>query len=391
MRRLIVAIYVLVLVDEIALQSLVPLVPLYSDALGLSKLEAGALLSSASFAVLVTSIPIGIAADRVGARRVTLLAGVTLAVANLGQAFATSFPELIASRVLFGVGSAAVWSATLSWLADSSSERRQASALGAVVAVAGLGGMIGPAFAGTVAEHASARAALLVLAVASVAITLVLALLPAGGRSHHEHQPLRSVLGVARRERLIAAGVLMMVLGGFGDGVVNLLGALELTAAGLSSSATGLVFSVAAGLFIAVSALVTRVGGRAITVRAAGVGAALQAVAVVPVLISLAAVPVTITVLSRFALAAWPYTIGIPLGAQGARRRGIGIATVNGLLGIAWGGANFLGAPTAGFLAGVAGDRAAYALLALLCGASAVWLLRPAGPEVDPCPAGAAP
>jgi predicted MFS family arabinose efflux permease len=391
MRRLVLAIYALILVDEIALLALVPLVPVYSDRLALSKLEAGALLSAASFAVLVTSIPIGIAADRFGARRVTLLAGVTLAVANSAQAFADTLPGLIAARVAFGVASAAVWTAALSWLSDSTSDRRRASALGAVVAVAGVGGMVGPVFAGTVAEHVSVRAVLLTLGVASAAVTLVLALMPPGGRSHHEHQPLRSVIGVARRERLIAAGVLMMVLGGFGDGVVNLLGALELTAAGLSSAATGLVFSLAAGIFIAVSALVTRIGGRAVSVRAAGIGALLQAGALVPAVASLAAGSVIAMVLLRFGFAAWTYTIGLPLGALGARRRGIGTATVNGLLGLAWGGANFLGAPLAGFLAGVLGDRAAYLVLISFCLASAAWLLRPAEREPDPCPAAAAP
>ncbi|HUZ84968.1 MAG TPA: hypothetical protein VMU66_09755 [Gaiellales bacterium] len=105
-----------------------------------------------------------------------------------------------------------------------------------------------------------------------------------------------------------------MILGGPSDAVVNLLGPLELTASGLSTSATGLVSSASAGIFIAVSAMVSRIGGRAVSVRSAGV-AVLQAATLAPMFISLAAGSVAGMVLVRSAVVAWPYTIGLPLGA----------------------------------------------------------------------------
>ena len=125
--------------------------------------------------------------------------------------------------------------------------------------------------------------------------------------------------------------------------------------------------------------------------RSAGVAAVLQAATLVPVFISLAALSsVGGMVLVRSAVVAWPYTIGLPLGALGARRRGVGTATVNGFLGLAWGGANFVGAPVAGFTAGVAGDRAAYGLLVACCLGSGLWLLR--RPDTErAAPAAAAP
>jgi predicted MFS family arabinose efflux permease len=389
MRRLIVAIYVLIFVDEVALLCVVPLVPVYTDRLGLSKFEAGAYLSAASLAIVAASIPAGLLADRLGARRVTLVAVVLLAVSNVMQAYATNLSELLAGRIVFGVASATVWTATVTWLSDTSSDRRRTSVIGAVVAVAGMGGMVGPAFAGAVAQHVSVRAVFLTVAVASAAMLVVLLALPAGGQAPHPHQPVAAVWRAARGEALIVAGIVIMVLGGLSDGVVNLLGSLELTADGLSTSATGFVFSAAAAVFIAISALVSRIGGRAVSVRSAGLAALLQAVALTPVFVSLASAPVAGMVLVRSAAVAWPYTIGLPLGALGARRRGVGTATVNGFLGLAWGGANFVGAPLAGFTAGVAGDRAAYGLLLACCLGAGVWLMR-RRPDVEPAAPAAA-
>src|SRR5256885_14926799 len=67
--------YALIFVDETALISLVPLVPSYKEALGLSGLEAGVLLSAASIAIVAGSIPGGLAGDRLGSRRGALRGG----------------------------------------------------------------------------------------------------------------------------------------------------------------------------------------------------------------------------------------------------------------------------------------------------------------------------
>ncbi len=64
---------------------------------------------------------------------------------------------------------------------------------------------------------------------------------------------------------------------------------------------------------------------------------------------------------------------------------------MNGFLGLAWGGANFVGAPLAGFTAGIAGDRAAYGLLLACCLGSGLWLLRRPSDVEPAAPAPAAP
>ena len=143
MRRLLILLYALIFVDEVALVSLVPLLPSYRDAFDLSGFESGVALSAASLAIVAGAIPGGVAGDRLGHRRVTLAAGLLLAASCLGQGLAVGLWTLVAARLAFGVSSAVIWSAGLSWLSDSAGEDRP-GAVGAVIAVAGLGGMVGP-------------------------------------------------------------------------------------------------------------------------------------------------------------------------------------------------------------------------------------------------------
>jgi nitrate/nitrite transporter NarK len=81
--------------------------------------------------------------------------------------------------------------------------------------------------------------------------------------------------------------------------------------------------------------------------------------------------------------------MAFPLGALGAGRLGFGTGTVNGLMGVVWGAANFVGPLAAGAVIAGAGDRAAYALLAVWCLLISLLLLR-AGRREDAATAAAA-
>jgi predicted MFS family arabinose efflux permease len=365
MRRLLVLIYALIFVDEMALLSLVPLVPSYRDALHLSGFESGLLLSSASLAIVFGSIPAGLAGDRLGSRRMTLSAGFVLAVSCLGQGLAPNLWTLIAARLLFGLASSVIWSAGLSWLSDSAGDRP--GALGAVMAVAGVGGMVGPVFAGVLADHVDRGAPFLALSALTLVLVVALAAADRGSERQHEHHRLSRILGLVRRDALIGGALTMMVLGGFSDGVVNLVGPAQLSDAGRSASWIGVVLSLAAGLFIVFSALVARAGRAAVTLSVGAACTVLSALVLGPVLASGAALVVASMLLLRAAPLGAMYAITFPLGTRGARRSGIGVGAVNGLLGFAWGGASFAGAIVAGSGVEAAGARAVYALLAGCC------------------------
>ncbi|HEY2788198.1 MAG TPA: MFS transporter [Gaiellales bacterium] len=390
MRRPFLLFYALVFLDEVALLSLVPLLPSYTRAYHLSAVQAGALLSASSLAIVVASVPAGRLSDRFGARIVTLAAGAIAALSMLATALAPGFATLLAARAAFGVGSGTIWSAGISWLSDSAAEESRDRALAMVVTVAGIGSTVGPVFAGLLADRVGRGSVFAFSGVLMTVVVCALAFGDPGRRRRHGHQPLRRIAAGMRSEPLLAGAVAIMLLGGVGDGVVNLVAPLQLGHLGLSSAAIGAWFSVASIIFIASSAVIARMGRRAVSLRLAGVMAVLQAVALIPVLASGAAAPIVGMVLARAFCVGPPYAMAFPLGALGATRLGFGTGTVNGLMGLVWGGANFAGPLIAGIVIAGPGDRAAYALLAAFSLVLALMLIR-AGRRESSAPAAAAP
>ena len=378
MRRTFVLMYALVFLDEIALLGLVPLLPGYTRAYDLSTTAAGALLAAAPLAIVIASIPAGRLSDRLGSRRVTLAAGVLIILSTAGMAAAPGFAVLLLARAAFGLASGTIWSAGLAWIGDSASDVRRSAALGTVITVAGVGGMAGPVFCGYLAEHVGRGAPWAVLSAATVLVVIALAFANHGRSVAHEHLLLRHITDKMRTEPLLVGALAIMLLGGVGDGIVNLIAPLQLADNGLSEGRIGLWFSVGAAIFIVVSAATTRMGERAVSLRAAAFFAALQAAVLLPVLVSSATAVIVFMILARFAVAALPYTIGYPLAAVGSARLGLGTGTVNGLLGLVWGAGSFVAPPVAGFIADTIGEQAAYGLLVGFCLIMAGWILRSA-------------
>jgi predicted MFS family arabinose efflux permease len=374
MRRLLILLYALIFVDEVVLVSLVPLLPSYRDAFDLSGFESGVALSAASLAIVAGSIPGGVAGDRLGHRRVTLAAGMLLAASCLGQGLAVGLWTLVAARLAFGVSSAVIWSAGLSWLSDSAGEDRP-GAVGAVIAVAGLGGMVGPVFAGVLADRLGRGAPFLILAAVALGLVVALAFADPGRQRHHEQLRLTAALGLARRNPLIAGAVTLMLLGGFSDGVVFLVAPAQLSDAGRSTATIGLILSVGSALFIACSALAARTGKWTVTLVAGAVCTALSALVLLPVLGTSASTVVAGMLILRAAPLGFMYAVALPLGVRGARSAGIGVGAVNGMTAFAWGAASFAGAIVAGAGLEQPGPAAVYGFLTACCVAATAYLL----------------
>lgn len=81
-----------------------PALPVLRDALGVSLVEAGFLLSMVQMAGMLGGVFIGLAADGFGLRRSMLLGQLVLASASLTGAWATQPVELLALRALEGLG-----------------------------------------------------------------------------------------------------------------------------------------------------------------------------------------------------------------------------------------------------------------------------------------------
>jgi predicted MFS family arabinose efflux permease len=361
-------------VSEIVWMAIVPVAPSFADKLGLSKVEIGAVLASAGLATLLVSLPIGLVSDRIGTRGLLRWSAAVVAISTLAQGLAPDFWSLLAARAAFGAALGTIWTAGLAWIADDGARRRDPSALGAPVVIAGVGIMAGPAFAGLLADHLGLRAPFLVLAGAAAVVTLALFVWGTDDTSYG-HEPLLATLRKARRERVFLGSLLVMVVIGLTGGGVNVLVPLGLKANGFSAGETGLVFTGASTVFVLTSVAVNRLGGRVVSLRIVGLAALLYGA-----VMGLAIISMTSAALVGFAILRAPFwailsTLAYPLGALGAKRAGLGAGAIMGALNVVWGAAGSLGPLLAGGVAQTAGLRPAFAvLLASLVGAGA-WLL----------------
>jgi predicted MFS family arabinose efflux permease len=390
MRRLSISLYLLVALAELIHWAIVPLIPAFAARFSLSDVQSGALVASTGLATLFVSVPAGMLADRLGARRLTLCAGAGMGIAAFGQALAPTYAALLGARLVFGLGFGIVWTAGLAWLSTVTASRRSRAALGTTVTSAGVGTVVAPGFAGVVAGVLGLAAPFWVAGAAALAVTVVLATATVGpGEPADEERPTLSAIRAAYREPALLAAITAILLGGLAGGMISLLAPLELDDAGFSGASIGLAFSAAALLFIAGSAATVWAGERAVKVRTVLVAAASLALALSPATLSGAAIAVVTAMCLSAPVRALLYTTSYPLGATGGPRASVGPGTVMGLLNGAWALTTVLGPLGAGTLAQAIGERGSYGVLQALAGAAvgAVWLrwrgARPVAPVSD--------
>ncbi len=381
MRRSALLLYLGIFVGEVVWTALVPLVPTYAQKFDLSKVESGMLLAAASVTILAVSIPATMLADRFGVRRLTLAAMLLMAASDLATGLSGSFWELLGARMLFGVGFGIVWTTGVGWLGEVSGAG-QARALSLTVTTAGLGGITGPAFAGIAVERYGLAAPFVACAIITAAVFVGMLAIPATtGQRPETTLPLATTIRRVAADRLVLASLLTMTLGGFVGGAVNLLAPLQLHRNGLSESAIGLVFSVAALTFILSSAVVARFGERAANVRVAALSAAAMSAALLVVVASTSSAAVTSFLLARGPISALMFTITFPLGVVGARRAGVSLTSVAALLNIVWSAAALVGPVAAGAMAQATSSQATYVCLIVTLLAGAGWMVQAHGEE----------
>jgi MFS family permease len=396
--------YGLILASAAAQFALVPVMPVYAHRFGLSGFQQGMVLGATGLATLAVAVPAGRLSDRLGARRITLAAGLLMAGATLAQALAGGFVALFAARLAFGVGYGVVWTAGLCWLADAADRRGSPggpSALGGSVASAGIGGVAGPAASGALTEHLGLAVPLLAAAAAFAVITAGLAALrmPSGPAATRRAAP--ASLRTAARDRGLIGAAAAVITAGLSTGACALLVPARLHAAGASSGQIGLVFAAAGILFAVGSALTAAAGRRAVNLpMTCGGMLALTAALSLGVL---GTAPLALIAMLCAATTARSvlWTVSYPLAADAADRRGIGLGTAMGLLNGIWAATAVLGPLGAGLAADHLSDRAAFGLTQAACAAAlavtmaAAWRIRPptrrrADLAADPDPARAA-
>jgi MFS family permease len=375
----------LILVSAAAQFALVPVMPVYARRLGLSGFEQGMVLGATGLATLVVSLPAGSLADRFGARRITLAAGLLMAAATVAQALAGDFPALLAARLAFGAGYGMVWTAGLCWLAGAVAGGPPA--LGGSVACAGVGGVAGPAVSGALAQNLGLAVPLLAMAALFAVITSGLAVLrvqPGPAAPYRANTPGPAVPG---NRNLIGAAA-AVVTAGLCTGVSALLVPAMLHAAGASPGQTGLAFAAAGIMFAAGSALTAALGRRAVNLPVTCAGMLVQAAALTLAVVGTGPLPLVVMLCVTTAARSVLWTVSYSLAAG----NGAGVGASVGLLNVIWAATAVLGPLGAGAAAEHLGAPAAFGLTQAVCVAAlavtAVLTWRPAraAPDSSPTP-----
>jgi len=402
-KKLLWPIYGLFLVAGIAQAAIVPLLPRLSSQYGLSPSETGLLLALPGLATLAVSVPAGVAADRLGARRCTVLAGAVLCVACVAEA-APSLALLLVGRALFGVAYGVVWTTGVAWLAEL--DTGGGSRIGPSVTCASVGMMLGPAIGGVLAGAGATGLPFLLIAIVAAIVMVPLTIGGAraatavgaapghdAGTAADEVAELAHAIGYSETAELAASvgyGDPVPYGGGRGralrsavrrPGVVAAIGALVVSGAvssvsqllisgglhhdGLSTGRIGLAFSAAAISYIAVSIAVVRLGVRVHTLRFNAMATAAMAVVLVPGLVSGSASVLIVTLMVASMPRAAVSTISYSLasagsGANGGARDSAADGSVFGVINGAWAGSMVLAPLLAGVLEQHGGARVGF-------------------------------
>jgi MFS family permease len=361
-RRLLLLVSSITLVDTMLYAALAPLLPHYAEEFALSKGQAGLLVGAYAGGVVLAAIPSGFAAARFGPKRAVLAGLALMALASLAFGFADSALALGVSRLLQGGGSALSWAGGLAWLVAATPASRRGEMLGTAIGAAIFGALLGPAL-GAIAEHVGAEPAF--VGVAALIATLAVWAVQTPGVPSHAQSP--RTVARALRSRVVVGALWLMVLPALLFGLVAVLVPLELGRAGWSAAAIAAAFITAAAIETVVAPLLGRFSdrrGRLLPLRFA-----VSAGVVISLAFAFADRPATIVVLLVAAAIAFGafWAPAMALLSDGAEQVGLAQAIAFGLMNAAWGAGNWVGPSLGGALADAAGDALPYALMALVC------------------------
>jgi MFS family permease len=359
MRRIRAAVGITLFMDSVLYLALVPFLPYYADKFDLSKAEAGLVLGALPVAILITAVPTGWLAGRVGARRVVIAGNVLFTIATLAFAFAPSVWVLVLARAAQGCANAACWGASMAWLTANAPAERRGETVGGIMGLVSAGSIAGPVF-GVLGGWTSPAFAFSLIAVIGGVATVVTITAPTG-REEPPTLGMRRDLTRAIRHPLVIAGLAVASMDAFCAAVVNLLGPLRLGADGWSEQAIAVPILLGSAIGWSLSAFAGRLSDRVGPVRVAlvpGIGMSALCAALA---IALSSPLVLFSLFILGPLFAFQATAVYPLCTRGADELGVPHGVVNGVMNLAWSGGLVIGQVAGGVLAENHGDAAAYA------------------------------
>jgi MFS family permease len=368
MRRLFLLVSAVVLVDTMFFAAVAPLLPHYSDELGLGKTAAGVLMATYPAGTFAGSLPGGWLAARWGVKPTLLLGLCVLATTSLVFAFANTVVLLDAARFVQGIGGAFMWAAGMAWLVSASPADRRGELIGSALGAAIVGVLFGPVLGGA-ATLVGDEVVFSCVSAAAIGLACWAWTIPG---VPPEPSPGLPAMGRALTRPDVLAGFWLFSLPAIFAGVLEVLVPLRLDHLGASGVAVGAVFLVASGFEALISPAAGRLSdrhGRLAPIRVGLAGAVVMAVLLpLPetVLLLAAVLVATIAFLGTF------WAPGMALLSDSSERAGLDQALAFSIANLAWALGHVLGGGAGGALADATADGLIYGLLGAACAVTLV-------------------
>ncbi len=354
----------------------IPLIPVWESELGLTHTQSGIVLGAYGVAVLLLSLPAGHLADRIGARRLTIAATLLFAATAPLYAFASSFEELLALRLVNGLFSAVSWTAGLAWLVASVPGTYRGRTLAIVNATASAASLVGPLIGGPVVTAIGLKPTMLAFGGAVLLLGVWALFEPNhGGHTPTEHASPLAALRIGLREPGLVYAFAGIGFAAFAMGVQQVLAPIHLSDLGLSSAGIGWIWTGGAAVSLAVAAFVGRRLDRIDKRAYARFGVLVVTVVAGFLALGLGATPYAVGVIALLGLGMLIWTTVYPLCSEAADRAGIGQGVAMGSLNTVWAFVSVVAPISAGVLAEQDAAAAGY-LTIVAFGGVCLWMLR---------------
>jgi MFS family permease len=363
MRRLLILVGAIVLVDTMFFAALTPLLRHYVDELDLGKAGAGLLQAMYPAGALVAAIPGGIAAARFGVKPTVMIGLSLLAVTTVAFGLANSVWALDLARFLQGMSSAFSWTGSLSWLVAAAPPGRRGQLIGSAFGAAIAGALFGPVL-GAIASFTGTAAAF--STVAGLALVLAFFAWRTPAATPAEPQPVR-MLFRALNVRSIQVPIWLCLLPALLFGNLSVLAPLRLSHLGWSAAAIGGTYLCMAAIEAGWAPILGRLADR--FGRMPPLRAALVAAAVVSFLLPWPQSPwllAFVIVCAGFAYGSF-WTPAMSMVTDEAETFGLDYGYAFALINIAWAPGQAGGAALGGLLAAATSDAVPYLTLTALC------------------------
>jgi MFS family permease len=366
LRRLLLLISAIVLVDTAFYTAIAPLLPYYEHHLGIGKDGAGILSAAYAAGTIVASLPGGWMANRFGVKPAVLAGLALMIVSSVAVGLAGSVLTLDAARFVQGVGGALSWAGAMAWLVGAAPPDRRGEMIGLAFGAAVGGALLGPVL-GAAARAIGPRAVFIGVGVVGVALAVAATVEPAAAPS--TRQPASVVLSVVRRPA-ITAGMWLVAVPGLLFGCTGVLAPLRLDHLGASGTAIGAIFLIAAAGEAVVSSVAGWLSdrrGRMMPMRL-GLALSIGLTVLLPLPRSVWLLAVVLIVASTAYGLFWAPSMA--LLSDEAETAGLDQGYAFGLVNLAWAVGQVVGSAGGGWAGRIGGDALPYLVLAGVCAAT---------------------